>query len=104
MQQPNLSEMMQQVQKLQKEMKKAQDELASDMLAASAGGGSLSCTISGEMELKSIKIDPKVVNPEEVELLEDLVLACVNEAIRKAKDHAASKLGGITGGLNLPGF
>lgn len=99
-----MSEMMQQVQKLQQEMKKAQDELANEVLSASAGGGSLACTISGEMELKSIKIDPKVVHSEETELLEDLILACVNEAIRKAKDHAASKLGGITGGLNLPGF
>lgn len=104
MTQPNMQDMMKQVQKLQKDMKKAQDELAGEILEVSAGGGSISCKISGEMELKSIKIDPKVVSAEDVELLEDLVLTCVNEALKKSKASAAEKLGGLTGGLSLPGF
>ena len=104
MNQPNLNEMMKQVQKLQVGMKKAQDELAQEVVEASVAGGSVSCQVTGEMEVKSLKIDAKLVDAAEIELLEDTVLACVNEGIRKAKDHASKKLNGLTGGLNLPGF
>jgi DNA-binding YbaB/EbfC family protein len=104
--QPNLGQMMKQVQQMQSEMAKAQEELKSEVVEASAGGGMVTVKISGDLELKEIKIDPEAVDPDDVELLQDMVLAATNEAIRSAQELAASKMGaaaGGLGGLGLPG-
>ena len=101
--------MMQQVQKMQQEMQRAQEELASETVTASAGGGAVKATMTGGLELLSVEINPEVVDPEDVEMLEDMVLAAVNEALSSAQQLASKRLGGITGGLgdmglNLPGL
>jgi nucleoid-associated protein EbfC len=108
--QPNLNQMMKQVQQMQAEVAKAQEELKSATVEASAGGGMVTVKMSGELELLELKIDPEAVDPEDVELLQDMVQAAVNEAIRSAQELAASKMGQATGGLGglgdlgLPGF
>jgi nucleoid-associated protein EbfC len=99
--------MMQQVQKMQQEMQRAQEELARETVTASAGGGAVKATMTGGLELLSVEINPEVVDPEDVEMLEDMVLAAVNEALSSAQQLASNRLGGITGGLgdmglNLP--
>jgi DNA-binding YbaB/EbfC family protein len=107
MPQPNMNQMLKQVQKMQAEMAAAQESLKDEVVDASAGGGMVKVQVTGELELKSITIDPSAVDPEDVELLQDMVLAAVNEGIRAAQELAASKLGGIAGGLGglgLPGF
>ncbi|HVS29173.1 MAG TPA: YbaB/EbfC family nucleoid-associated protein [Solirubrobacteraceae bacterium] len=106
-QQPNMQQMLQQVQKLQQEMMTAQESLKDEIVEASAGGGMVRCKISGDLELKEITIDAQAVDPEDVELLQDLVLAAVNEALRSAQELAAGKMGGLAGGLGglgLPGL
>ena len=108
--QPNLGQMMQQVQQMQADMAKAQQELKSEVVEASAGGGMVTVKVSGDLELKELRIDPEAVDPEDVELLQDMVLAAVNEALRSAQELAASKMGQAAGGLGalgdlgLPGF
>jgi nucleoid-associated protein EbfC len=105
--QPNLNQMMKQVQQMQTEMAKAQEQLKSEVVEASAGGGMVTVKISGDLQIREIRIDPDAVDPEEVELLQDMVLAATNEAIRSAQELAASKMGGVTGGLGdlgLPGL
>ena len=97
--QPNLNQMMRQVQQMQAEMAKAQEELKSATVEASAGGGMVTVKMSGELELLELKIDPQAVDPEDVDLLQDMVQAAVNEAIRSAQELAASKMGQATGGL-----
>ena len=101
-QQPNMQQMLKQVQKMQQDMAAAQESLKHDVLEASAGGGMVKVEVTGELELKSITIDPAAVDPDDVELLQDMVMAAVNEGIRAAQDHAADKLGAVTGGLQLP--
>jgi nucleoid-associated protein EbfC len=101
--QPNLNQMMRQVQQMQAEMMKAQEELKNEVVEASAGGGMVTVKISGDLELKELRIDPQAVDPEDVELLQDMVQAAVNEAIRSAQERAASKMGAATGGLGGPG-
>src|ERR671921_969472 len=104
--QPNLGQMMKQVQQMQAEMAKAEQELKNETIEASAGGGMVTVKVSGALELKELRIDPEAVDPEDVELLQDMVQAAVNEAIRSAQEVAASKLGAATGGLGglgLPG-
>ena len=101
--QPNLNQMMRQVQQMQAEMMKAQEELKNEVVEASAGGGMVTVKISGDLELKELRIDPEAVDPEDVELLQDMVQAAVNEAIRSAQERAASKMGAATGGLGGPG-
>ncbi len=96
--------MMQQVQKLQAKLAKAQQELSDVTLEASSGGGAVKVTVSGQQKIQSIKISPEVVNPEDVELLEDLVLAAVSEAMAKSQQLAAERLEGLTGGLKIPGL
>ncbi len=101
-----MNQMMKQVQQMQAEMAKAQDELKNETVEASAGGGTVHVKVSGELEILELKIDPEAVDPEDVELLQDMVLAAVNEAVRSAQEMAASKLGAATGGLGglgLPG-
>jgi DNA-binding YbaB/EbfC family protein len=94
-----MNKMMAQVQKMQQDMQEAQDQLAKETITASAGGGAVKATITGSMELVSIEIDPEVVDPEDVEMLQDMVLAAVNEAMTSSQELASKRLGGITGGL-----
>jgi DNA-binding YbaB/EbfC family protein len=101
--QPNLNQMMKQVQQMQAEMAKAQEELKQQTVEASAGGGMVTVTVSGDLEVKSIAIDPAAVDPEDVEMLQDMVLAAVNEALRSAQELAAQRMGQATGGLGGPG-
>ena len=101
--QPNLNQMMKQVQKMQADMAKAQEELKNEVVEASAGGGMVTVKISGELELKELTIDPDAVDPEDVEMLQDMVQAAVNEAIRSAQELAASKMIAAAGGLAGPG-
>ncbi len=107
MPQPNMQQMLKQVQKMQEEMMAAQESLKDEVVDASAGGGTVTVQVTGDLRVKSIKIDPEAVDPDDVELLQDMVLAAVNEAMRSAQELASSKLGGIAGGLGglgLPGF
>ncbi|MEA2387317.1 MAG: nucleoid-associated protein EbfC [Thermoleophilaceae bacterium] len=102
-QQPNLNQMMKQVQQMQAEMAKAQQELESEVVEASAGGGMVTVKVTGGLEVKEIRIDPEAIDPEDADMLQDLVLAAVNEALRSAQELAASRLGAVTGGLGGPG-
>jgi DNA-binding YbaB/EbfC family protein len=106
---PNMQQTLAQLQKLQQAMAVAQEELKDEIVEASAGGGAVKVSVSGELEVKSIAIDPAAVDPQDSELLADMVLAAVNDALRKAQELAASKLGGAgqgldLGGLGLPGL
>ena len=100
----DMNKLMQQAQQMQAEMAKAQAELATETVEASAGGGLVTVQATGGGDIVSIKIDPKAIDPDDPELLEDLVLAAVNEALRSAQSLAQSKLGAMTGGLGLPGL
>jgi DNA-binding YbaB/EbfC family protein len=105
--QPNMNDMMRQVQKMQTEMAKAQEQLKHESVEASAGGGMVTVKVSGELEVLEVKIDPEGVDPDDVELLQDMVQAATNEALRSAQELAASKMGAVTGGLGglgLPGL
>jgi DNA-binding YbaB/EbfC family protein len=107
---PNMQQMLAQVQKMQQDMMAAQEALKDETVEASAGGGTVKVVITGDLVLKSIDIAPEAIDPEDPEMLQDLVLAAVNEAIRSAQELAANRLGGLTGGLpdlgglGLPGF
>lgn len=106
MPQPNMNKMMKQVQQMQADMLKAQEQLKHEIVEASAGGGMVTVKITGDLELKEIAIDPGAVDPDDVEILQDMVLAATNEAIRSAQELANRKLGGLAGGLGelgLPG-
>ena len=96
--------MMQQAQKLQAQMAKIQEELGNTTVEASSGGGAVTVVMNGQQKIQSVKISPEVVNPEDVEMLEDMVLAAVGEAITKSQEVAAGRLGGLTGGLKIPGL
>jgi DNA-binding YbaB/EbfC family protein len=101
---PNMQQMMAQVQKMQKDMELAQEQLKSEVVEASAGGGMVSVKISGALEVREVRIDPAAVDPEDVEILGDMVLAAVNEGLRMAQELAESRLGGSTAGLDLGGL
>jgi len=106
-QQPNMQQLLKQAQKMQQEMMEAQEALKDEVVEASAGGGMVTVQVTGDLHIKSITIDPQAVDPEDVELLQDMVLAATNEAVRSAQELASSKLGGIAGGmggLGLPGL
>ena len=98
-----MQKMLAQVQKMQQEMVSAQDALKDEIVEASSGGGMVKVTITGDLVLKGIVIDPEAVDPQDVELLQDMVMAATNEAIRSAQELAANKLGAITGGIGGPG-
>ena len=105
--QPNMQQLLKQAQKMQQDMMAAQETLKHEVVDASAGGGMVTVEVTGDLVVKSIKIDPQAVDPDDVELLQDMVLAAVNEALRAAQELAASKLGGLAGGLGglgLPGL
>jgi DNA-binding YbaB/EbfC family protein len=94
--------MLQQLQSLQDEMVKAQSEVAAMVVTSTAGGGAVTATVTGERRVQSIVIEPEVVDPEDVEMLQDLIVAAVNEAIERSKSMAAEQLGALTSGLGLP--
>jgi len=103
----DVNKMFQQVQQLQEQMSKAQEELARETVEASAGGGMVTVKATGALEITEIKIDPKAIDPDDPDLLADMVLAAVNEALRSAQNLMESKLGpamGGLGGLGLPGL
>ena len=95
---------MQQAQKLQAQLAKAQEELGNITVEASSGGGAVIVNANGHQKILSVKISPEAIDPADVELLEDMVLTAVNEAITKSQETAATQLGEITGGLNIPGL
>lgn len=99
----NMNNMMKQAQKMQKEMMRIQEEIEQRTVEASAGGGAVTVIVSGKKDIKSIVIKPEVVDPDDVEMLQDLIMAAVNEAIRQADEMVAKEMGKLTGGLNLPG-
>lgn len=96
--------MIQQAQRLQAQLAKAQEELGNLMIEASSGGGAVTVVMNGQQQIQSVKISPEVVNPEDVEMLEDMVLTAVREASAKAQEAAAKQLSGLTGGLKIPGL
>lgn len=100
----NMQKMLKQVQKMQAEMAKTQEELKQKTVEVTAGGGVITVIANGSLEITDIKIQPDAVDPEDVDMLEDLVLAAVNEALRKAQDMAAQEMEKLTGGLNIPGM
>lgn len=99
---PQYSKMMKQVQEMQRKMAQAQEALAVETVEASAGGGMVTVVMSGSLEVKEVRIKPEAVDPDDVEMLQDLVTAATNEALRAAQELAADKMGGATGGLDLP--
>jgi DNA-binding YbaB/EbfC family protein len=103
MPQPNMNQMLKQVQQMQAEMMKAQEGLKDEIVEASAGGGMVTVKVSGELEIKDLTIDPEAVDPEDVEMLQDMVLAATNEALRSAQELAANKMQQATGGMGGPG-
>ena len=104
----DMNRLLQQVGQMQEQMQKAQEELANETVEATAGGGMVTVTANGQGEIQQIKIDPKAIDPSDPELLEDMVLAAVNEAVRSSRGLMESKLGGLAGGalggLGLPGL
>ena len=98
---PNAQQMLAQVQRMQQQMAAAQKQLKGEVMEASAGGGMVTVKVSGDLEVKDIKIDPGAVDAEDVEILADMLVAAVNEALRMAQELAASKLGAAGGGLDL---
>ena len=95
---------MKEAQKLQQQMAAMQEEIGKRKVAATAGGGMVTVEVNGKQEILSIKIDPEVVSKDDVEMLQDLILAAVNEASRKVDDEVQSKVGGLTGGMKIPGL
>lgn len=100
----NMNQMMKQVKKMQQQMEKAQEELKNKTVETSAGGGMVTVVANGHKEILSITINQEVVDPDDVEMLQDLVIAAVNDALKKADEMASQDLGKYTGGLNLPGL
>lgn len=100
----NMNKMMKQVQKMQQDMMKLQEELATRTVESTAGGGVVRVVANGKNEITAIEIKPEAVDPEDVEMLQDLVLAAVNEALKKAQDMASQEMGRLTGGLKIPGM
>jgi nucleoid-associated protein EbfC len=100
----NMGNMMKQAQKMQAKMAQMQEDLKNEVLESSAGGGMVKVAITGDLQVQSITIDPSAIDPDDAEMLQDMVTAAVNEAIRSAQELAASRMGDITGGMNLPGL
>ena len=101
-----LGNLMRQAQEMQRRMAKIQEEMAQRTVEASAGGGMVRCVVNGKQEVVSLTIEPEVVDPEDVEMLQDLVVAAVNEGIKRSQEMVASEMGKVAGGLglNLPGL
>ncbi|HNV69665.1 MAG TPA: YbaB/EbfC family nucleoid-associated protein [Candidatus Ozemobacteraceae bacterium] len=101
---PNMQGLMKQAQKMQEKMQAAQEELKSRTVEESVGGGMITVVFTGAQELKKITINKEVVDPEDIETLQDLVLSAVNAGLKKAQDMMQEEMGKITGGLNIPGL
>lgn len=101
---PNMANLMKQAQKMQADMARVQEELKDERVEVSVGGGVVKVVMTGELAVESVSFDPAAVDPDDVEMLQDLVLAAVNEAIRQAQDVASRKMAAVTGGLGLPGL
>lgn len=99
-----MGNLMKQAQQVQKRMMKLQEELAQKTVEASVGGGMVTVIANGKSEVLQVKIEPQVVDPEDVEMLEDLVVAGVNEALRKAQEMVSEEMGKVTGGMKIPGL
>jgi len=99
---PSMGNLMRQAQQLQTKMAKLQEELGDKTVEASSGGGMVSVTVNGRQELLAIKIDKEVINPDDLDMLQDLILAAVNDGLSKAKNMVSEEMSRITGGLNLP--
>ena len=100
----NIGNIMKQAQKMQAEMARVQEELKDEQVEASAGGGTVKVVMSGDMQVVSVTVDPAAVDPDDVDLLQDMIAAAVNEAVRMAQELAAQKMSAVTGGMNLPGM
>ncbi len=96
--------MIRQAQQLQQRMMKLQEELESETVESTAGGGVVKAVVTGKLKVESIEIDPEVVTPDDVEMLQDLVLAAVNDGLEKAQEMASSRMSELTGGMNIPGL
>ncbi|MDP8231563.1 MAG: YbaB/EbfC family nucleoid-associated protein [Candidatus Zophobacter franzmannii] len=101
---PNMKDLMRKAQKMQQDMMKAQEELADQVIEAQAGGGMVKVEINGKYEVKSLKIDPEVVDADDVEMLEDLILAAFKEALEKVGKNSEESMGKLTGGMKIPGL
>lgn len=100
----DMKQMMRQAQKMQKELNKAQEEIATMSFEATAGGGMVTAVVSGDMAITSLTIDPDAVDPEDVEMLQDMVVAAVNEALRGVSELSNQRMSAVTGGMNIPGL
>lgn len=101
---PNMNNMMKQVKKMQQDMEKAQQELEEKEFTSSAGGGVVEATVTGKKVVKAIKIDPDVVDPDDVEMLQDLIMVAINDAASQADKFNEENMGKLTGGINIPGL
>jgi len=99
-----MNQMIKQAKKMQEQMEKMQAELKEKVVEASAGGGAVTAKVSGKQEVLEIKIKPEVVDPEDVEMLEDLILAVINDALKKSQEMVSGEMSKITGGINIPGL
>lgn len=100
----DMKQMMRQAQKMRKELNKAQEEIATMSFEATAGGGMVTAVASGDMAITSLTIDPDAVDPEDVEMLQDMVVAAVNEALRGVSELSNQRMSAVTGGMNIPGL
>jgi len=100
----NIGNIMKQAKKFQERMESLQKELELKMVETTAGGGMISVVVNGKFEIQSLKIDREVVNPDDLDMLQDLIVAAVNEGIRKAQEMASAEMAKLTGGLNMPGL
>ncbi len=100
----NQQQMMKQVRKMQAKMEEIQNQVSEETVTATAGGGMVSVEVYGDMRVKAITIDPQAVDPEDVEMLQDMIVAAVNQGIEDAQSMAADRMGAVTGGLNIPGL
>ncbi len=100
----DMKQMMRQAQKMQKELNKAQEEIATMSFEATAGGGMVTAVASGDMAITSLTIDPDAVDPEDVEMLQDMIVAAVNEALRGVSELSNQRMSAVTGGMNIPGL
>lgn len=100
---PNMQQMLKQVEKMQRDIQQAQESLKDEVIETTAGGGMVKVSITGELVVKSVSIDPDAVDPEDVEMLQDIVLAAVNDAIKQAQEVGAKRMEDATGGLGGPG-
>lgn len=100
---PNMQALMQQAQQMQLKMQKAQEELEKQEVTGSAGGGMVTATVTGKKEVKAIKISPEIME-EDIDMVEDLLVAALNQAMQKVDEITQDKMGALTGGMNIPGF